>query len=111
MFNVDPDAARRLAAAIKGMHQEQVRTHAVDGFTQAVFEAANNDDVDLLTRLELIYSNGETSAEIGVADHLIRVPSDVPVALRVARQMALETGRVPRITIGVNATLDLEKMP
>lgn len=109
MFRVDPHAARQLAAAIGKIHRDHVKTLAVEGYTRAVFDAAENDDAELLTQLELVYSAGQTRADIGLANRILREPSDVPVALRVARRMTQETGRTPKITIGVQATLDLER--
>ena len=86
----DPTEWADAEAMIRAMPKAELRDVATKSYGEIAVEATPEE----LANLELKYGDGTatiTAKEEGFAT----VPSDIPVALRIARRMAAETGRAP----------------
>lgn len=99
MLWFDPQAAIRIAAAVRAFPRDAVRTSALQGFTKVVIDASRVGDEEMLRRIALSFQGGDGSiAKIITGNDVQIVPADVPFAVRIALQAAQE-GRTGEVTI------------
>lgn len=95
MIRVEFDPAEWLEA--ERVIQEIPKTELRDVAVRSYEEIAVTATPEELMKLELTYS-GRT-ATVTATEGAVTVPSDIPIPLRLARQLALETGRAPELRL------------
>jgi len=96
MFNVDTRAIQQFQNYLKALPAEQTNAFVRQGYTEAVMQAAEAGDVDFINRLEATARGGQgriALKEKGTKE----TPENIPTVIRIARDMAKQTGRAPRI--------------
>lgn len=104
MFVVDPEAVRRMADLVRAGPRAQIRATAIAGYTKIVVEAASRGDLETIRGVSLSFSHDGMASKLSTDEKHPWMPVDVPFAVRMARQLALE-GRRPRLTLSISASV------
>lgn len=99
MFKFDIEAVNQLARAIEALPEQVVRATAVGQYLETVMEAKPGEDASFMDKLSLSFRSGPSATIEKKEKGVVTTPNDIPVVIRIARQMARESGRAPRIRI------------